>query len=158
MENKDLSFKMEQGGFTYRVGAIIIKDNKLLMAKNKDYPYYYTIGGKVEINETSEEAVVREVYEETGVVFEIDRLSFIYERFFDVESEHFHQLVFFFLMKENSNMDFTSGEKETLHWLPLESLDKNYLCPEFLNTNLLDNIKLLDNTTSIKHIILKEKH
>lgn len=59
-------------------------------------------------------------------------------------------------MKENSNVDFTCEEKETLHWLPLESLDKNYLFPEFFNTNLLDNIKLLDNITSIKHIISKE--
>lgn len=126
------------------------------MTSQLQIPYYYTIGGKVEINETSEEAVVREAYEETGVVFEIDRLAFIYERFFDVENEHFHQLVFFFIMKENSNTDFISEEKETLHWLPLESLDKNCLFPEFLNTNLLDNIKLLDNTTGIKHIISKE--
>lgn len=84
VEDQDLSFKMKQGEFTYRVGAIIIKDKKLLMAKNEDAPYYYSIGGKVKINETSEEAVIREVFEETGVVFEIDRLAFIYERFFDV--------------------------------------------------------------------------
>lgn len=59
-------------------------------------------------------------------------------------------------MKENPNVDFTCEEKETLHWLPLESLDKNCLFPEFFNTNLLDNIKSLDDMTSIKHIISEE--
>nr|WP_246241199.1 NUDIX domain-containing protein [Anaerocolumna sedimenticola] len=36
------------------------------------------------MKETSEEAVIREVYEETGVNFEIDRLVFIQERFLNI--------------------------------------------------------------------------
>ena len=75
MKEQDLSFYTKQGSFTYRVGAIIIKDNKLLMVKNEDYPYYYTVGGKVKINESSEEAVIREAFEETGVALEIDRAA-----------------------------------------------------------------------------------
>ena len=63
MKGQDLSFKTEQGGFTYRVGAIIIKDNNLLMVKHEDYPCYYTVGGRVRLNETSEEAIIREVYD-----------------------------------------------------------------------------------------------
>lgn len=82
MKGQDLVFNTKQGSFTYRVAAIIIKDNKLLMAKHEDYPCYYTVGGKVRINETSEEAVIREAYEETGIEFQTDRLSFIQERFF----------------------------------------------------------------------------
>ena len=82
MEQMDLTFKTEQGRFNYRVGAIIIQNGKLLMVKNKILPYYYTVGGRVKMNETSEEAVLREVFEETGVHFEIDRLGFIHENFF----------------------------------------------------------------------------
>ena len=59
MQEQDLVFNTNQGIFTYRVAAIIIKDKKLLMAKHEDYPCYYTVGGKVRINETSEEASVR---------------------------------------------------------------------------------------------------
>jgi len=146
---------VEQCGFTYRVGAIIIKDKKLLMVKHEDYPCYYTVGGKVRINETSEEAIIREVYEETGIEFQIDRLSFINERFFEIKDEHYHEIVFYFLMKENTNIDlphirFTDqGPKETLHWLPMESLDKTYIIPEFFKT------KLLDNMVAIEHIISK---
>jgi len=50
----------------YRAAALIVKDNKLLVAKNAQHPLYYTIGGAVEINETSQEAAIREVYEELG--------------------------------------------------------------------------------------------
>ena len=156
MEEQDLAFKTSQGGFTYRVGAIIIKDKKLLMAKHEDYPCYYTVGGKVRINETSEEAVIREAYEETGIKFQIDRLSFIQERFFEITGDHYHEIVFYFLMKESTNIDLScksftdQGPKETLHWLPIESLDKTYLIPEFFKT------KLLDNMVGIEHIISKE--
>ena len=69
MEKLDLTFKTEEGKFNYRVGAIIIKDNKILMVKNESAPYYYSVGGRVKLNETSEEAVLRETFEETGIEF-----------------------------------------------------------------------------------------
>lgn len=156
MEEQDIAFKTNQSCFTYRVAAIIIKDNKLLMVKHEDYPCYYTVGGKVRINETSEEAIIREIYEETGIELQIDRLSFIQERFFQIEGEQHHEIVFYFLMKESPSLDtscrsFTDqGPKESLHWLPLESLDKTYLIPEFFKT------KLLGNRIVIEHIISKE--
>ena len=156
MEEKDIVFKTNQSCFIYRAAAIIIKDNRLLMAKHEDYPCYYTVGGKVRINETSEEAVLREAYEETGIEFEIDRLSFIQERFFEIAGEHHHEIVFYFLMKENTNIDshcrnFTDqGSKESLHWLPIESLNKTYIIPEFFKTKLLSSI------VGIEHIVTKE--
>lgn len=156
MKDIDLVFETKQGCFIYRVAAIIIKDNKLLMVKHVDYPCYYTVGGKVKINETSEDAVIREVYEETGAMFQIDRLAFIQERFFEIAGKHHHEIVFYYIMKENFNIDFSSksftdqGPKESLHWLPLEYLDKAIIIPEFFKT------KLIGNMTGIEHIISKE--
>jgi 8-oxo-dGTP pyrophosphatase MutT (NUDIX family) len=156
VEEQNIAFKTNKGCFTYRVAAIIIKDNKLLMAKHEDYPCYYTVGGKVRINETSEEAVIREAYEEAGIEFQIDRLSFIQERFFEITGEHHHEIVFYFLMKENTKIDlpnnsFTDqGTKESLHWLTIESLYKTYIIPEFFKTKLLNNI------IGIEHIVSKE--
>lgn len=156
MEKQNIAFKTNQGYFTYRVAAIIINENKLLMAKHEDYPCYYTVGGKVRMNESSEEAVIREVYEETGIEFQIERLSFIQERFFEMVGEHHHENVFYFLMKENTKIDLTNKSftdqdpKESLHWLPLEGLYETYIIPEFFKTKLLENI------IGIEHIISKE--
>ncbi|HEX2945570.1 MAG TPA: NUDIX hydrolase [Clostridia bacterium] len=158
MEGQDLVFKTSQGRFNYRVGAIIIKDNKLLMVKNDSAPYYYSVGGRVKLNETSEEAVVRETYEETGIKLEIDRLVFLHEHFFheEVTREHYHEIALFYLMKVNQNMDFVcksfgeQGAKEHLHWLPVEGLDSINIYPEFFKTKLSRSI------IGIQHIITKE--
>jgi len=46
MEPADLTFETQYGRFNYRVGAIIIDDGKLLMVKNPNSPYYYSVGGR----------------------------------------------------------------------------------------------------------------
>lgn len=158
MEEQDLTFKTKKGKFNYRVGAIIIKDNKLLMIKNEDAPYYYSVGGRVKLNETSEEAVVRETFEETGIEFEIDRLAFIHEHFFkeEITREYYHEIAFFYLMKVPASMNFVcesygeQGAKEHLHWLPIDDLHSYHLYPEFFKTKLTRSIN------GIEHIISKE--
>ncbi|MDF2538122.1 MAG: hydrolase [Herbinix sp.] len=140
---------------TLRAAALIIRNNKLLVAKSMDYDCYYTVGGGIEINETSEDAVIREVYEETGYSLEIEKLAFVQERFLEVNKQQYHEIAFFYLMKNNaemniSNNSFTDQQKETLHWLPLNDLNKINLVPEFLKTKSFDNI------TSTEHIISKE--
>lgn len=158
MKEQDLTFKTNEGIFNYRVGAIIIRDKKILMVKNDSAPYYYSVGGRVKLNEASEEAVVRETFEETGVKFEIDRLAFIHEHFFceEITRENYHEIAFFYLMKANNNMNFEcnsfgeQGSKEHLHWLPIEDLNKYHLFPEFFKT------KLLKSVAGVEHIISNE--
>lgn len=156
VETQDLSFKTNSGTFSVRVGAIIIRDKKILMVKNDHDPYYYSVGGRVKINETSQEAVVRETLEETNVKLEIDHLAFIHEHFFKVGEDHYHEVVYFYLMKVNNNMNFVcnsygeQGAKEHLHWLPLGELDEFYLFPEFFKTKLLKSMK------GMEHIVSRE--
>ena len=139
-----------------RAAALIIKGNYLHAAKSIDHPCYYIIGGGIEIGESSEEAIVRELFEETGLRFEVDRLAIIQERFCEVNNEKYHEIVFFYLMKENVGMDIPvncptdQGIKETPHWLPLEGLATMQIIPEFLKTMKLNTM------TDIRHIISKE--
>jgi 8-oxo-dGTP pyrophosphatase MutT (NUDIX family) len=151
----DWSVKKSGTICTLRAAALIIKDNKLLAAKNSDYDCYYTVGGGIKINETSEEAVIREVYEETGYRLKIERLAFVQERFLEVDKQPYHEIAFFYLMKDSSdinisNNSFTDQQKETLHWLPLNDLSKINLVPGFLKTKSFENIK------ATEHIISKE--
>ncbi|HBL85386.1 MAG: NUDIX hydrolase [Clostridiales bacterium GWF2_38_85] len=138
MNNIDILIDSEQSMFTYRVAALIIENDRMLVAKHKNHECYYTVGGKVKMNETSEDAVVREVYEETGHKFEIDRLVFIQERFFTYCSKNHHEVVFFYLMKYNKvytisdNLYSDQIEAETLHWLPLNTIKQQNIVPDFL--------------------------
>ena len=138
-----------------RAAALIVKDNNFLAVKSSDYDVYYTVGGGIEVNESSEEAVIREVYEETGYMLEINRLAFVQERFHEVDERKYHEIVFFYLMQINADFDIpenrnTDQKKETLHWIPIKDLGKFNLVPKFLKT------KSFVNVTSIEHIISKE--
>ena len=54
------------------VCALIIEDGKTLAVSRKDNPNDFGLpGGKVDDNESLEEALIREVFEETGYVIEI---------------------------------------------------------------------------------------
>ncbi len=63
-DSMDITFKTEQGRFNYRMCAIIIHNEKILAMKDEHAPYYYLPGGRVNLNETAESAVLREVKDE----------------------------------------------------------------------------------------------
>ena len=69
MTNFDCCFIKENNWFRYRAAAIIVENDCVLFAGNELEDYYYSIGGGVHMGESAEEAVKREVLEETGVVY-----------------------------------------------------------------------------------------
>ena len=77
----DCGFTIEDRWFRYRAGAIIVENDCVLAVGNEKETYYYSVGGGVHMNEKAEDAVVREVLEETGVSYQIDRLAVIHETF-----------------------------------------------------------------------------
>ena len=72
----DCTVAIDNGYINIRVGAIIMKGNKFLMVGNQKDEYLYSVGGRIQFGESAEEAVVREVFEGTGVRLEVDRLGF----------------------------------------------------------------------------------
>ena len=152
----DCTFKTPDGRFNYRVGAIILNKTSLLMAHNRSFDQYYTVGGRVKLHETSEEAVIREIYEETGVTAEIDRLGFVQENFFKMNNAPYHELSFFYYIKpfDYTMINFDSikcdGDTEELCWLDINNLPDSEFYPEFFKT------ELLNPSTAIKHFITRE--
>lgn len=155
----DLCIKMEDGILNIRVGAIIMKDDKFLMVENDRFDHMYSVGGRIKFGETAEEAVIREVFEETGIKMEIDRLGFIHENFFPGDSlkkqgNIVHEISFFFYMKVPTDFElvcdsFTEdGDKEHLVWITTDHQKKYY--PEFFKTELVNPSK------DVKHYITRD--
>lgn len=158
--NKDMCVACDDGILNIRAGAIIMKDGKLLMVGNERSNYLYSVGGRIKMGETAEEAVVREVFEETGVKMEIDRLGFVHENYFygDAPSnlgKLIYEISFFFYMKVPSDFapiseSFTEdNSKEHLKWVSLDEDNKMY--PEFFTT------ELKNPTDTVKHFISDER-
>lgn len=143
--NNDITLPIGDGMVSLRVGAIILKDNKVLMVKNEKTDYLYSVGGRIQFGETAEEAVIREVYEETGVKLEVDCLGFVHENYFWGDApinrgKLIYEVARFFYMKtphdfEPNAYDFIDGSsKEHLVWVSLDTDEKMY--PEFFKTEL----------------------
>ncbi|MBQ2825530.1 MAG: NUDIX domain-containing protein [Clostridia bacterium] len=157
--NKDLCVKTEGGILNIRVGAIIMKDDKFLMVENERDEHMYSVGGRIKFGETAEEAVVREVFEETGVKMEVDRLGFVHENFFSGDTlvkkgNIVHEISFFFYMKvpedfEPVCMSFTEDDvKEHLVWIQADHPKKYY--PEFFKT------ELKNPSEGVKHFVTRD--
>ena len=158
--NKDMCVACDDGILNIRVGAIIMKDGKILMVGNERANYLYSVGGRIKFGETAEEAIVREVYEETGVKMEIDRLGFVHENYFygDAPSnlgKLIYEISFFFYMKVPIDFapiseSFTEdNSKEHLKWVSLDEDIKMY--PEFFRK------ELKNPTDTVKHFIKDER-
>lgn len=78
---------------TWRISvyALIIKDQKLLIAKSKHEKLYDVIGGGVDINEEIEGALEREALEEAGAKIKIGKLLFTESDWFYHRQGTFHR-------------------------------------------------------------------
>ena len=145
MNEYDMTVPCCDGFINIRVGAIILKNGKFLMVGNTGVDYLYSVGGRIRFGETAEEAVVREVFEETGIKMEIDRLGFIHENYFYGDTKRnmgklVYEVSYFFYMKvpeefEPVACDFNEdGCKEHLVWASAD--DEITMYPGFYRSEL----------------------
>lgn len=160
---KNCGFEQDNFLFRYRAAAIIIENDCVMMAHNDIDDYYYSVGGGVHLGETSEEAVIREVKEETGVSYEVERLAFVNESLFyghgTADGKECHIIEFYYLMKpknsrivqDGSSNGMTAGTTEYIHWLPIRELKNYKIFPEFFRE------KLLELPEQIEHFVSDER-
>ena len=154
-------FTDEKRWFRYRSAAIIVEDGYVLFVGNEKDDYYYSIGGGVHMGETAEDAVMREVFEETGIHYEIDHLAVIHENFFNdnrgaLKDMDCHEIALFYMMKprgtrELNSDSYTQGVRESMHWLPIAELDKYKAFPSFMKEFLQSE------HDGIEHIVTDER-
>ena len=157
MGKKDISYYNEEAKFkfNFRVAVIANKDNKILLQKCDKDPYYYLIGGRVSLGESTLTAVKREVEEETGIVVRNSELNLIniVENFFVYNEVKFHELLFIYKLNNKELLekdDFKTLDKENSYnvWIDIDKLNELDVRPEI--------IKDTYNSTDIINTIIGE--
>lgn len=158
----DCCFVSENSRFRFRVAALIIEDGCVLLACNSKATYFYTIGGGVHLGETSQQAVEREVMEEIGVPYKVDRLVAVHENFFHDTSASVlnkydsHEVAFVYLMKSRGtkqlpeHQSFCIDGREYARWIAISDLPNHTHFPVFLQ-DLATNLP-----NAVQHFVTKQ--
>lgn len=139
MIQQDFRTKVDNTVFGVRATALIVQNHKLLVTKDKGK--YYTIGGAIQVNESTEGAVVREVREELGVKAQAGQLAFVVENHFEQDGVYYHNIEFHYLVDllEDAPLTMQEDEKrQSCEWIDLDKLQNIQLVPAFLKTTLSD--------------------
>lgn len=163
MAGNDILFKTEDFVFSYRVGGILIHNDKILLQRPKNDDYSI-IGGHVSRMELTEDSLKREFEEELHAKIEVDGLIAVGEIFFPWGKRPCHQISLYYkvhlcdlesiplegifhgyddLDNERINLDFC--------WVPLEELRNGV---KVYPLELIPHI--LNDTKEIVHFVSKQ--
>ena len=139
MSQQDFRTKVGNTVFGVRATALIVEEGKLLVVEDEDG--FYTIGGAIQVNESTEDALVREVREELGVKAQAGQLAFVVENCFEQDGVSYHNIEFHYLVDllEDAPLTMQEDEKrQPCEWIDLDQLKGINLVPAFLKTALPD--------------------
>lgn len=155
-----ISFRAGSTVFQVRVAAVAICDGFVLLHRAETDAFWALPGGRVEIGETSEAALQREMLEEIGARVRIERPLWIVENFFRYRDDVVHEVGFYFLVMlpadTHTNVDEQffgfedNGTRLIFQWYRVADLGSIEVVPSFLR----DGLKLLPAT--VQHLFLDE--
>ena len=154
----DIKIQTNKTVFNYCARAIIKQDKKILLICVNDAPYYHLPGGHIEVGESSEAAVIREIQEEVGIEVALQKLVLINEQFYNKNGIDNHSLVLYYLAKSKNNISTQNSVrleegpnktiKNELRWVTYEELKDIDLRPL-----LVKNLILHNDLENLRHII-----
>ena len=109
---EDICVMLDGYKFNYRVAAIIKKDGKILLHKNKKDNFYAIPGGRVKVGESSIKTLKREFIEEIGKDINVKDFTGLVENFFEYNGKKYHEIMFLFNVEFVDN-DLYNVEKIT---------------------------------------------
>ena len=145
MIDKDWLFSSSDYICDLRTVAVLVKDGKILVQREKDGNEYALPGGHVKIGETLEDGLIRETMEEMGVKIECKRMLWSEECFWEWNGKQAHNIAFYYLVDlcENEeipdNGAFVSQKDNcnvVIGWRPIEEIQSITIYPEFLKNEI----------------------
>ncbi|MCR5786634.1 MAG: NUDIX domain-containing protein [Acholeplasmatales bacterium] len=164
MDMKNYKEKIETSFSRPSVRGIYIKDNKLWMIYSNKYDYYKFPGGGIDNNESFEDALVREIQEEAGLVIDpvsIKEWGHVLVKERGSEEDLFIQDNYYFfydILSSNAYRNLDNYEKEEGYELRFVSsqiaLDTNM---NHYHLGYSDKTQLLREINAI-NLLIKEGH
>lgn len=119
--SSSLNTKTHLANFRIGVNALIFEDDRVLLALRKDIDWWNLPGGGMEPGETVEEALYREVREETSLDVAIDRLVGVYSK------PQKQEVVLTFLCHVTGGTLTPTEESRDCCFFPIDELPENTL-------------------------------
>lgn len=105
-------------------GNILVQDRL-----DRSWPGLCFPGGHVEPGESFVDSVIREVWEETGLVIENPKLCGTKQ----FQTQKGERYVVFFYKTDKFSGELKSSEEGKVFWIPRNTLDQYVLCDDFLH-------------------------
>ena len=157
---ESIKIKTDTLNFKFRVSGIVIKDKKVLFVDMDDSGFLCLPGGYVELGETTEIACLRELNEEVGKNFKVEKYCGVIENFFKNKfNKYMHEISFYYMLTAIDDLDtkdFIIMENDKgntvkldFKWIEIDKIDDYDIRPSFLKT-------VLKNNLSFNHIVINE--
>lgn len=158
MIEKDWLFSSDEYICDLRTVGVLVKNNRVLVQRDKNGSEYALPGGHIKIGETLEAGLVREYKEETGVDIEVKRLLWSEECFWEwngklahcnypcvKQTRRYRGSYSHHILQSNSKMRCYVP----IGWMDIEEIQNVTIYPEFIKTEI-HNLN-----GEIKHFISK---
>ncbi len=158
--SQDIRVRANDVTYKVRAGGLVEFNGKFLLVKMGLGSYWCVPGGHLEWFENSENAVIREVEEETKMPVVVQNLFLLHENFYlNVKNQKFHEMCFYYLLKpKNENKvikdeireEFDKDKKDVLEfkWFTKAEIQNLDIKP-----TIIKDIILSDKIYSMNHEI-----
>ncbi|MBO8183192.1 MAG: NUDIX hydrolase [Archaeoglobus sp.] len=105
------------------VGAVILEENRILLIKRASEPnkgLWSVPGGLVRLGERLEDALKREVKEETGLEVEVGDLAFVAEEIIELEGIKYHYIIIDFFASIKGGELRAGSDALDVRWFDLD--------------------------------------
>ncbi|GHV01317.1 DNA mismatch repair protein MutT [Clostridia bacterium] len=155
---KDWLFLDKQSLCGFRTVGVLIRNDQILVQREKDGNEYALPGGHIKIGETSIDGLIREFIEETGTNINVNRLVWVEETFWKWGKKDAHTISFYYLISLTNDDDipdnYFKSHKDNcnvlLEWKSFDEIKHLTIYPAFIKE------KLGHISKNIEHFISKE--
>ncbi len=158
MLEKDWLFSAETYICDIRTVGVLVKNNKILVQRDKDGNEYALPGGHIKIGETLEDGLIREYKEETGIDIKIKHMLWSEECFWEWGCRQAHNIAFYYLIEEYDGFEIPDVGEFVSHkdncnvvigWMDIDQIQNVVIYPEFLKN------EIYNLNGQIKHFVSK---